>query len=102
LIGDQGVSGSGETLAKGLTAELAVFHDLARAVAAGPYDVPELLQRVCVGICDSFDFERALFARYDARLNGVHGVAFHNVEWPGEDWLPLPSFPLVKTALASG
>jgi signal transduction histidine kinase len=88
-------------LAEGLTEELAVFHDLARAVAAGPYDVPELLHRVCVGMCDSFGFERAIFARYDAELHATHGVAFHNVEWPGVDWLPLHLFPLVETALAS-
>jgi signal transduction histidine kinase len=85
-----------------LTEELAVFHDLARAVSAGPYDVPELLHRVCVGICNSFGFERALFARYDAERHATHGVAFHNVEWPGDEWLPVQHFPLVETALASG
>jgi signal transduction histidine kinase len=95
-----GTSGSEGLLAQGLTEELAVFHDLARAVAAGPYDVPELLHRVCVGICNSFGFERALFARYDPDLHATHGVVFHNLEWPGDEWLPLQNFPLVETALA--
>jgi signal transduction histidine kinase len=89
-------------LVKGLTVELAVFHDLALAVAAGPYDVPDLLHRVCVGICESFGFERALFARYDAGRHATHGVAFHNVDWPGDEWLPLGRLPLVETALTSG
>ena len=89
-------------MAKRRSRELRVFHELARVVAAGPYDPGEVLDRVCSEVRTAFDFERALLVRYDARRETVHAVVQQNVEWPGDEWLPVDMFPFLRSAIDRG
>jgi signal transduction histidine kinase len=82
-----------------LSRELKVFHELARVVAAGPYDVDEVLARICNEVRTMFEFERALLVRLDAVDQTVHAVVQQNVDWPGDEWLPVDMFPFLRRAL---
>ena len=84
-----------------LSTELRIFHGLARVVAAGPYDVDDLLARVCAEIRSGFGLERALVVRYDAAERTVHAVVQQGIEWPGDQWLLLEKFPFLEQALAA-
>jgi signal transduction histidine kinase len=81
-----------------LARELRVFHELARVVAAGPYEVDEVLERICTEVRSAFAFDRALLVRYDPANESVHAVILQNVDWPGDDWLPLGRFPFLHRA----
>ena len=85
-----------------LSRELRIFHELARVVAAGPYDVRELLERICTEIRAAFGFERAMVVRYNADERTVHAVIKQGIEWPGAQWLRAERFPFLEHALAAG
>ena len=89
-------------MAEQLTRELRVFHELARVVAAGPYEVGDVLERMCSEIRAAFAFERALIVRYRPGDETVHAVVQQGVEWPGDEWLPLSMFALLARALETG
>ena len=84
-----------------LTTELRIFDGLARVVAAGPYDVGELLGRVCAEIRSAFGLERAMLVRYHAPDRTLHAVVQQGIEWPGDQWLRLEKFPFLEQALAA-
>ncbi len=83
-----------------LSAELRAFYELARVVAAGPYEVSTIVDRICTAVRAGFGFERALFVRYDPLANTVHAVVQQNVVWPGDAWLDLDRFAFLERALA--
>jgi signal transduction histidine kinase len=85
-----------------LSGELQAFYELARAVAEAPYDVAELLERICAEVRQGFGFERAMLVRYDPDQRTVHAVVQHNVDWPGDDWLWIDKFPFLERALEQG
>jgi signal transduction histidine kinase len=85
-----------------LTGELRAFYDLARAVGRAPYDVGDLLERICSEVRRSFGFERAMLVRYDEERRAVHAFVQQNIEWPGEDWLWIDRFPFLERALEEG
>jgi signal transduction histidine kinase len=89
-------------MAERLSKELRIFHELARVVASGPYDVGELLERICTEIRAAFGFQRALVARYDAEERTVHAVVQQGIDWPGDQWLLVEKFPFLEHALAAG
>jgi two-component system, OmpR family, sensor histidine kinase MtrB len=82
-----------------LSRELRVLYELAHAVAAGPYELDDILVRICDEIRADFGFDRALLARYRPEDRTVHAVVLQGVEWPGDEWLPLDRFPLLERAL---
>lgn len=82
-----------------LSGELRAFYELARAVAQAPYDVGEMLERICAEVRAVFGFRRAMLVRYDAEQRSVHAVVQHNVEWPGDEWLWIDKFPFLERAL---
>lgn len=82
-----------------LSRELRVFHELARVVAAGPYDVDEVLDRICNEVRRAFEFDRALLVRLDPGSETVHADVQQNVDWPGDQWLPVDMFPFLRRAL---
>jgi signal transduction histidine kinase len=82
-----------------LSGELRAFFELARAVAQAPYDVGEMLERICAEVRAVFGFERAMLVRYDAEQRTVHAVVQHNVVWPGDEWLWIDKFPFLERAL---
>ncbi len=79
-----------------------MFHELARVVAAGPYDVNDVLDRICSEVRSAFDFERALLVRYDSAAETVHAVVRQGIDWPGDEWLPVDMFPFLRRALEAG
>jgi signal transduction histidine kinase len=81
-----------------LSRELRVFYELARVVAAGPYHVDDVLDRICTEVRQAFGFERALLVRYRPEDETVHAVVQQNVDWPGDAWLPLEMFPFLQRA----
>ena len=83
-------------------AELRIVHDVVQVVARGPYDVDELVDRICGEIRTAFHFERALLVRYDAASRTLFAVVQQGVEWPGEQWLLLDKFPFLVEALERG
>lgn len=85
-----------------LSRELRVFHELSRVVAAGPYDVGEVLDRICTEVRTAFEFSRALVVRYDSERQTVHAVVQQGVDWPGNEWLPVDMFPFLRQALERG
>jgi signal transduction histidine kinase len=48
-----------------LSYQLRAFQELAQAAASGPYDPDAIVDRICRGVCDAFDLERADFVRPD-------------------------------------
>jgi signal transduction histidine kinase len=85
-----------------LSGELRALYDLARAVGRAPYDVADLLERICSEVRRSFGFERAMLVRYDAEKRAVHAFVQQNIVWPGEDWLWIDRFPFLERALEAG
>jgi signal transduction histidine kinase len=82
-----------------LSGELRAFFELARAVAQAPYDVGEMLERICAEVREVFGFRRAMLVRYDPEQRTVHAVVQHNVAWPGDEWLWIDKFPFLQRAL---
>ena len=82
-----------------LSGELRAFFELARAVAQAPYDVSEMLERICAEVRAVFGFQRAMLVRYDPQQRTVHAVVQHNVAWPGDEWLWIDKFPFLERAL---
>jgi signal transduction histidine kinase len=82
-----------------LSGELRGFLELARAVARAPYDVGEMLERICAEVREVFGFHRAMLVRYDPEERTVHAVVQHNVAWPGDEWLWIDKFPFLQRAL---
>lgn len=82
-----------------LSRELRVLYELARAVAAGPYGLDQILVRICDEIRADFGFQRVLIARYRPEDRTTHAVVLQGIEWPGDDWLPIDRFPLLERAL---
>lgn len=82
-----------------LSRELRVLYELARAVAAGPYGLDEILVRICDEIRADFAFDRALIARYREEDRTAHAVVLQGIDSPGDDWLPVERFPLLERAL---
>jgi signal transduction histidine kinase len=85
-----------------LSNELRIITDLARVVAAGPYEVGDILERICSEIRAAFGFERALIARYDANERTIFAVVQQGFEWPGTQWLMLDRFSFLREALEAG
>ncbi len=81
-----------------LSTELRAFYELARVVAAGPYSVGEMLDRICTEVRRGFGFERALLVRYNPAERTVRGVVQQNVDWPGRRWLSIDRFPFLERA----
>ncbi|MFN2471310.1 MAG: ATP-binding protein [Gaiellaceae bacterium] len=82
-----------------LSTELRAFYELARVVAAGPYHVGEILDRICTEVRTGFGFDRALLVRFDAAERTVHAVVQQNIDWPGDQWLDMEKFPFLERAL---
>jgi len=82
-----------------LSRALRIFDRLARVVAAAPYDVQEVLERIAAEFRGAFAFERALVVRMRAGDRTLHAVVQQGVEWPGDEWLALDSFPFLEQAL---
>ena len=89
-------------MAEQLARELQVFYELARVAAADRGGVDHVLDRTCAEIRTAFGFDRALLVRYDNDADTVHAVVQQNIEWPGDEWLPLSMFPLLQRALERG
>lgn len=85
-----------------LTTELRAFHELARVVARDPFDVGDLLERICAEVRQSFGFARAMVVRLDPEARTIHADVQQGVSWPGEQWLLLERFPFLERAAASG
>jgi signal transduction histidine kinase len=85
-----------------LSGELRIITDLARVVAGGPYEVADILERICSEIRTAFGFERALIARYDPSERTVFAVVQQGFDWPGTQWLMLDKFPFLREALEAG
>jgi signal transduction histidine kinase len=90
------------TTASSLATELRIVHDVVHVVARGPYDVDELVDRICGEIRTAFGFERALLVRYDAQSRTLFAVVQQGVEWQGDQWLLLDKFPFLVEALDRG
>jgi signal transduction histidine kinase len=97
--GPRTAPGKEGTRAARLSGELRAFFELARAVAQAPYDVGDLLERICAEVRAVFGFQRAMLVRYDPEQRTVHAVVQHNVEWPGDEWLWIDKFPFLERAL---
>lgn len=82
--------------------ELQIFQRLARVVAKGPYDVADVLERICSEFRTAFSFGRGMVVRYRPEDRTVHAVVQQEVDWPGDDWLPLDWFPFLEQSLATG
>ncbi len=78
---------------------LRIFHELAAIVAAGPYAVDDILQRISSEFRSAFALERALLVRYDVERKTLHAFVQQGVDWPGDDWLPIERFPFLEHAL---
>jgi signal transduction histidine kinase len=85
-----------------LSGELRALYELARAVGRAPYDVADLLERICSEVRRSFGFERAMLVRYDEEQRAVHAFVQQNIVWPGDEWLWIDKFPFLEHALAEG
>ena len=81
--------------------ELHAFYELARVVAADPYDGDEVLRRVCGELRSAFGFERVLVARFDADARALHAVVEDGIGWPSDEPLPLATFPSLERALGA-
>jgi signal transduction histidine kinase len=86
-----------------LTPELRALHDLARAAAQGRHEVEDLLHEICASVVETFGFQRASVARYDAGTGTVSPVASHGRRL-GElpERIPLAAQPILRRALESG
>jgi signal transduction histidine kinase len=89
-------------LAERLSRELQIFRRLARVVAGAPYDVNDILTRICTEFRQAFGFERAMVVRYRPEQSTVHAVVQQGVDWPGDEWLLIEKFPFLEQALAAG
>ena len=85
-------------MGNGLARELRIFSELAHVVAAGPYEVHEILERICREVREGFGFERALLVRYRPEDETVHAVVQQGIDWPGEEWLAIERFPFLSHA----
>ena len=82
-----------------LSTELRAFYELARVVAAGPYTVDEILDRICTEVRTGFRLDRALLLRYSADERSVYAVVQQNVDWPGDGSLSIEELPFLSKAL---
>lgn len=85
-----------------LARELRVVYELARVVAAGPYEVGDILERICAEVRAAFGFERAMLVRYNAEDRTVHAVVQQGIDWPGDEWLQIEKFSFLEEARVSG
>ena len=82
-----------------LSTELRIVDDLARVVAGGPYDLNEILNRICSEMRTAFGFDRAMMVRYRPEDRTVFATVQLGVDWPGDQWLLLDKFPFLVRAL---
>jgi signal transduction histidine kinase len=87
-------------LRESLPSGLLVLHRLASVVAAAPYSVQHVLERIATEFREAFALERALVVRHRVDESTLHAVVQQGVDWPGEDWLPIEEFPFLVRALA--
>jgi signal transduction histidine kinase len=81
-----------------LSNELRAFSELARVVAAEPFAVRTILERVCDELRRAFGFSRAMAVRLNAEEGTVHAVVQQGVSWPGDEWLRLERFRFLEEA----
>ncbi|MDQ3858869.1 MAG: GAF domain-containing sensor histidine kinase [Actinomycetota bacterium] len=85
------------------TPELRALSDLARAAAEGPYDVGDLLDRICASIAETFGFGRATVAEYDEDGRTLTPVASRGVALEAlPRAIPIETQPIFERALAEG
>ncbi|MDQ3866154.1 MAG: GAF domain-containing sensor histidine kinase [Actinomycetota bacterium] len=86
-----------------LTPELRALSDLARAAAEGPYEVRDLLDRICASIVDTFGFERASVVEYDEDRRTLTPVASRGVALEAlPPAIPIETQPIFERSLAEG
>ncbi len=86
-----------------LTPELRALSDLARAAAEGPYEVADLLDRICASVVETFGFTRASVAEYDEERRTLSAVASRGVRLDAiPRAVPIETQPVFERALESG
>ena len=85
------------------TPELRALSDLARAAAEGPYEVGDLLDRICASAVEAFGLTRASVAEYDEERRTLTPVAARGVALASlPPAIPIESQPIFERALAAG
>jgi signal transduction histidine kinase len=86
-----------------LTPELRALSDLARAASEGPYEMDDLLDRICASVVETFGFTRASVAEYDEERRTLRPVASRGVPLDAlPRAVPIETQPAFERALEAG